>query len=211
MFTLLSSKTSPYGRKVRLVVDILGLENQMVLQHASTVEADDPLRGVNPLGKIPALIPEDGVPIYDSRVIIDYLENFYGDGNIIPRDPKKRYRLLTLATLAEGVNDALVLITYEKRFRSPEQASQIWLEHQRGKVQRGLQAINNHLDEYQAPNIASITLACALGYADWRLQLDWRTEFPKLESWLTEFAHKTPAWERTKAPAEMLQQEVKQI
>lgn len=211
MFTLLSSKTSPYGRKIRLVVEILGLQNQMILQHASTIEADDPLREVNPLGKIPALIPEDGVPIYDSRVIVDYLENFYGDGNIIPRDPKIRYRLLTLATLAEGVNDALVLITYEKRFRSPEQASQQWLEHQHGKVRRGLQAANDHLHEYEAPNIAAITLACALGYADWRKQLDWRSEFPQLESWLAEFAKKIPAWEQTKAPAEMLRQEVKQI
>lgn len=211
MFTLLSSKTSPYGRKVRLVVDILGLENQMVLQHASTVDAADPLREINPLGKIPALVPEDGVPIYDSRVIIDYLESFYGDGNIIPRDPKERYRQLTLATLAEGVNDALVLITYEKRFRSPEQASQIWLDHQQGKVQRGLQEICNHLDEYESPNIASLTLACALGYADWRKQLDWRSQFPQLETWLIEFAKNTPEWERTIAPTEMLQQEVKQI
>lgn len=211
MFTLLSSKTSPYGRKVRLVVNILDLENQMTLQHASTVDNDDPLRNVNPLGKIPVLIPEDGTPIFDSRVIVDYLENAYGDGNIIPLDPIRKYRILSLASLAEGINDALILITYEKRFRSPDQASPQWLEHQYGKIRRGLQSVTEHLHEFEAPNIAAITLACALGYADWRKQLDWRSEFPKLEPWLIKFEAGVPAWERTKAPAIMLQQDVKQI
>lgn len=211
MFTLLSSKTSPYGRKVRIVADILGLEDKYNLQHASTIDGDDSLRKINPLGKIPALIPKDGTPIFDSRLIVDYLEHTYGQGNIIPLDPKNRYRILTQATLAEGINDALILITYEKRFRSPEQESEQWLQHQYGKIRRGFKTVSDQLEDYKAPNIAAITLACALGYADWRKQLNWRSEFPQLEPWLAEFAKQVPAWERTKAPISMLQQDVKQI
>lgn len=211
MFTLLSSKTSPYGRKVRIVADILGLEDKYNLQHASTIDGDDPLREINPLGKIPALIPNGGNPIFDSRLIVDYLEFKYGQGNIVPLDPNDRYRILTLATLAEGINDALIMITYEKRFRSPQQASEVWLEHQYGKVRRGLKSVTTQLEGFKAPNIAAITLACALGYADWRMQLDWRSEFPQLENWLSDFEKQVPAWERTKAPLSMLQQDVEQI
>ena len=199
MFTLVSSVTSPYGRKVRMAVDILGLNDRMTLQHANTVDPDDPVRQINPLGKIPALIPQDGKPIFDSRVIIDYLETAYGNGSIIPRDPDARFRQLTLAALAEGINDALLLIAYEGRFREENQVSKVWLDHQYGKLERSLPAVVEALDEFTPPSIASITLACALGYADWRKQIDWRAKYPVLVGWLDDFAAAVPAWERTKA------------
>ena len=199
MLTLVSSETSPYGRKVRVVLDILGLNSKFKLQNASTLDADDPIRQINPLGKIPALITEDGTAVFDSRVIIDYLDSRFGDGQLIPRDPENRARILTLAALAEGIKDALLLVTYEGRFREPEHESQVWLDHQYGKIRRGLAAVVERLDEFQAPSIASVTLACALGYADWRKQIDWRTEFPALVAWLDEFAAAVPAWNATKA------------
>jgi glutathione S-transferase len=199
MFTIVSSVTSPYGRKVRIVTDILGLNDRMKLQHANTVDPNDPLLGINPLGKIPALITEDGQVIYDSRVIIDYLETTYGEGRIIPRDPAARFRQLTLAALAEGINDALLLIAYEKRFREPEQASQVWLDRQYGKLERSFPAVIECLDEFKAPLVSSVTLACALGYADWRQQIDWRARWPVLVDWLDDFRKAVPAYDNTVA------------
>ncbi|UUX50884.1 glutathione S-transferase N-terminal domain-containing protein [Nisaea acidiphila] len=202
MLTLYSSLTSPYGRKVRMVIDILGLTDEVRVRHANTLDADDPLRKANPLGKIPALELEGGATLFDSRVIVEFLEAMHGTGAIIPGDPERRFGELTLAALAEGINDALLLITYEGRFREPEQASQVWLDHQYGKVRRGLTEVCRRLDEYRDPGVAALTLACALGYADWRKQLDWRAEFPPLAAWMEAFARSQPAWERTAAPAE---------
>lgn len=202
MLTLYSSLTSPYGRKVRMVIDILGLTDEIRVRHANTLDVDDPLRKANPLGKIPALELEDGATLFDSRVIVEFLETMHGTGAIIPDGSERRFQELTLAALAEGINDALLLITYEGRFREPEQASQVWLDHQYGKVRRGLTEVCRRLDEYRAPGVAALTLACALGYADWRKQLDWRAEFPPLAAWMAEFARSQPAWERTAAPAE---------
>ncbi|MEK9724854.1 MAG: glutathione S-transferase N-terminal domain-containing protein [Rhodospirillaceae bacterium] len=198
-FTLVSSETSPFGRKVRIALDVLGLGSQFTLQHATTMDPDDPIRRINPLGKIPALIVEDGSAVFDSRVIVDYLDARFGDGQLIPRDINDRVRVLTLAAMAEGVLDALLLIMYEGRFREPDQASKAWLDHQYGKVRRGLEAAVARLDEFAAPNIAAITLACALGYADWRKQIDWRAEFAALEPWLDDFARAVPAWKATQA------------
>lgn len=200
MFTIVSSVTSPYGRKVRIVVDCLGLTDQMRLQHADTMDSKDPLLQINPLGKIPALVPDGGEPIFDSRVIVDYLETTYGDGQIIPRDPVKRIRELTLAALAEGINDALLLITYESRYRDAEHIGPRWLEHQHLKLQRSLPAVIDNLAEFKAPGIAATSLACALGYADWRKQIDWRTDYPVLVGWLDDYSAAVPSFEATKAP-----------
>ncbi len=200
MLTLYSSLTSPYGRKVRIVIDVLGLADRVTVQHANTLDPEDRIRKVNPLGKIPALILEDGSALYDSRVIVEFLEALHGDGTIVPRGSDQRFRQLTLAALAEGINDALLMVTYESRFREPEQISQVWLDHQYGKIRRGLTEVCRTLEEYRAPGIAAITLACALGYADWRQQIDWREEYPLLAIWLDEFGRQLPAWERTVAP-----------
>lgn len=202
MFTLLTSLPSPYGRKVRIVIDCLGLTEQMQLQAVTTLDPDDPIRRINPLGKIPALVPEGGAPIFDSRVIVDYLDQCYGDGTIIPRDAGARTRALTLAALAEGINDALLAITYEARYREAEQVSPRWLEHQRGKLERSLPAVIDVLDEYRAPGIAATTLACALAYADWRKQIDWRNQYPVLVSWLDQYASEVPGFARTAIPAD---------
>lgn len=201
MLTLLASETSPYARKVRIVVQVLGIADKVVLQPASTAEPDGPLRKVNPLGKMPALVLADGSPVFDSRVIVEYLDTRFGDGSMIPRDPEKRIRELTRAALAEGVMDALLLLAYEGRYREPAQIGQRWLDHQLGKVTRGLDHISRNLDDYRAPGIAAIGLACALGYADWRKQLDWRKQYPSLVAWLDAFDKAMPAWRGTMAAA----------
>lgn len=201
MPTLVSTETSPYGRKVRIVADILGVADRLPLRPADPRDPDDPLRTLNPLGKMPVLVLDDGSTVYDSRVIVDWLETAHGSGAVIPRDPAQRARELTLAALADGILDALLLVTYEGRFRTPEQASAVWLDHQFGKVRRGLDHAAGRLEAFAPPGIAAVTLACALGYADWRKQLDWRAEYPALADWLARFAEAVPGWERTRAPA----------
>ena len=200
MYTLVTSVSSPYGRKVRMAMDILGLNGQYQLQDASTQDPADPIRKINPLGKIPALINEAGDAVFDSRIIIDYLDAKHGDGSLIPRDVEARAKVLTLAALAEGINDALLLVTYEGRYREPEQASDVWLDLQMGKIRRGLEAVIERMDEFKAPSVAAVTLAVALGYADWRKQIDWRAEYPALVPWLDGFAAAVPAFDATKPP-----------
>lgn len=200
MFTLLTSLPSPYGRKVRIVIDCLGLSDQMQLQPVNTLDPNDPIRQINPLGKIPALLPEGGEAIFDSRVIVDYLENRYGDGSIIPREPRARTRALTLAALAEGINDALLAITYEARYRDEAQIGPRWLAHQHGKLERSLPAVIDQLDEFKPPGIAATTLACALAYADWRKQIDWRAHYPELVGWLDTYAASVPGFAATAIP-----------
>jgi len=200
MYTLVASNGTPYGRKVRIVADCLGLTSSFTLQHADTLDENDPLRKINPLGKIPALVPDSGEPIFDSRVICDYLETMHGKGEIIPSAPAERFRELTLAALAEGINDALLLITYESRYRDEEHIGPRWIAHQHGKLQRALPAVIEHLAEYKAPGIAATTLACALGYADWRKQIDWRSEYPALIDWLDQYARVVPAFDQTVPP-----------
>ena len=124
----------------------------------------------------------------------------HGNGQIISKDPAQRFRALTLAALAEGINDALLLITYEGRYRDEEHIGPRWLAHQHGKLQRSLPRIIEHLSEFKAPGIAATTLACALGYADWRKQIDWRAEHPVLIDWLDGYTAKVPAWEQTMVP-----------
>jgi len=143
------------------------------------------------------LIPDSKDPIYDSRVICDYLETLHGKGEIIPKDPTQRFRALTLAALAEGINDALLMITYESRYRDEEHVGPRWLAHQRGKLQRSIPAVTEHLAEFEAPGIAATTLACALGYADFRKQIDWRAEYPVLIDWLDNYDSMVPAFKQT--------------
>lgn len=198
MLTLVASLGTPFGRKVRIVLDELGLNDQYTLQPANTREPNDAIHNINPIGKIPALIPDGGKPIFDSREIIEYLETVYGEGRIIPRDTENRFRILTAAALADGVMEALLLTVYAGRYLPEgQEPNQVWIDHQLGKVRRGFASILENLDNYQAPSIAAITLACALGYADWRKQLDWRAEFPDLIPWLDNFATTVPSFDNT--------------
>ncbi len=197
MPVLYTSNSSPFGRKVRMVADILGVADKITQLHADTRDPNDPIRTINPLGKIPALVPDGEPAIFDSREIIEYLDITYGAGEIVPTDPKIRFRVLTLAALADGVMEALLLIVYEGRYRPPELKGEQWLEKQYDKVRRGLTAATERLDAYKAPSIAAVTLACVLGYIDFRKQLDWRSEFPALVTWLDAFAAEVPAFAKT--------------
>ena len=199
---LITSLTSPYGRKTRMAAVILGLSSRVAVVHGDTRDPNDPLRIHNPLGKIPILIPEGGSPIYDSHVILEYFDHLAGGDAIIPADPARRFAELTRAKLADGIIDASLLVTYEGRYREASQKSEVWLTHQRDKLWRALDAISAELPGWEPPRVSGITLACALSYMDWRKPVDWRTKHPALVHWLEGFAAAVPAYGETAHPAD---------
>jgi len=202
MMILRSSQPSPFGRKVKLALGILGLETEVTIEKADPTDAGDSLRQQNPLGKIPALIIEDGTVLYDSPVILEYLDTRAGGGKIIPQEGKARIAALTLQALADGILDAGILLVYEGRWRPPEMHVQKWTDHQRGKVERALAALEATPPQLDAiPNVGQITLACALGYGDLRFEGKWRAGHPKLVQWLDAFAARVPAFEKTRVTA----------
>jgi glutathione S-transferase len=109
---LRSSPASPFGRKVKMAAIVLGLMDKIEIVVANTLDPDDAIRKQNPLGKIPALTLDDGTTLYDSRVIVEYLDVQAGGGKIIPASGKDRFDALTLQALADGIMDAAILQIY---------------------------------------------------------------------------------------------------
>ncbi len=202
MLTLRSSPSSPFVRKVRIAASVLGLEPEIALEPADTMNASDPVRRQNPLGKIPALVLEDGTVLFDSRVILDYLDHRAGGGRIVPSDAGARFAALRLQALADGLMDASVLLVYEGRFRPAERHEPKWLDHQSGKIARALAALEATPPALSTtPDVGQIALACALGYRDFRFEGTWRREHPRLVAWLDRFAARVPAFAATAPPA----------
>lgn len=201
MMILRSSPSSPFGRKVRIAISLLGFDAEVKIEPADTTDVNDSVRQQNPLGKIPVLIADDGIAYYDSRVILDYLDDRAGGGKIVPRAPAERLFALRLQALCDGILDASILTIYETRWRKAEAHEPKWLEHQAGKVARGLAALEAApppLAAERLPNVGQITLACLLGYRDFRFSGKWRADHPRLVSWLDQFAARVPAFAATK-------------
>jgi glutathione S-transferase len=198
---LRSAAASPFGRKVRIAADLLGLAGDITLEPADTVDPRDSVRKQNPLGKIPVLLIEDGSAIYDSRVILEYLDDRAGGGRILPREGNARLAALRLQALCDGILDASILLVYEGRWRPAERHEPKWVAHQTDKVARAMAALESAPPQIDAPpNVGQITLACALGYLDFRFAGRWRGDHPRLVRWLDEFAARVPAYAAT-APA----------
>lgn len=195
---LRSSPASPYGRKVRMAAIILGLDSRIDIQNADTTNPDDPLRQQNPLGKIPTLLLDDGAALYDSRVIVEYLDHLAGGGRIIPTEPKARFDALRLQALADGLLDASILQIYEGRFREPSRQDPKWVEYQAGKVSRALAELEAAPPAIGSPpTIGQIAIACALGYRDFRFAGTWREDHPRLVKFHDAFAAAVPAFAMT--------------
>ncbi len=200
-FVLRSTVTSPFGRKVRIAAGALKLGDRITLVPASTLDEADTLRQQNPLGKMPCLLRADGTAIYDSSVIIEFLQDVAGTDALIPARGSDRFKALTLAKLADGITDAAILLVYEGRFRDADKHSQRWIAHQRGKIVRALAAFEAAPPNSSKTDIVTIGLACALGYLDWREPVAWRVDHPRLVAWLDAFAAHEPAFARTRPPA----------
>jgi glutathione S-transferase len=198
MLVLRSSPASPFGRKVKLSAAILGLTDRIQIVDADTLNPEDSIRQQNPLGKIPALILENGEVLYDSRVIVDYLDHLAGGGRVIPNGPE-RFTALRDQALADGIMDAALLQVYEGRFRPEDRHEPKWVDHQADKVRRGLEHAEAHLSATgQNLHIGQIALACALGYLDLRFGGRWRESYPKLVAWLADFEARVPAYAKTR-------------
>ena len=183
--TLYHNPLSPFVRKVMVLLHETGQQDRVALQNCvlTPVDPDPALIDDNPLGKIPALRLADGNVIHDSRVILDYLDHQHVGNPLIPRDGSARWRRLTLASMADGIMDAAVLVRYEVALRAPEKHWDEWLDGQRDKIRRALALLEkdaiaeltSHFD------VAAISVACALGYLDLRHpDLAWREANPQL-------------------------------
>ena len=163
---LLYSLTSPYARKVRIVA----AEKRIAidLEQVVLADADCPVPHHNPLGKIPVLIMDDGESLYDSSVIVDYLDQRTPVSHLIPQDTKSKFQVKRWESLADGVCDAGVAVMVEQR-RPENLQDPGWINKQWTKVERGLEALNNDLGQNkfcvdETFSLADIALVCVLGY-----------------------------------------------
>jgi len=182
---------SPFVRKCLVAAAELGLREHIELVPASAnpVQRDASVVAQNPLGKIPTLVTDDGVTLYDSRVICEYL-NGRGDGHLLPADPPARWRVLVDQALADGVMDAAVLARYETFLRPEALRWKEWTAGQLEKVMSGLDALEERAPAYgDHVDLGTIAFACMIGYLDFRFaDLGWRTTRPNAAAWYARFA-----------------------
>ena len=188
---LLMRGPSPFGRKGTFAIAHLGLSDRIDI---GDPDSEDHIRSLNPLAKVPALVRDDGDALFDSRVILEYLDTLAGGGKIIPTDTGPRFKALREAAMADGILEAALLVTYEGRYRPDQEPYEPWLDFQRGKIQRALAAMSDAPPAIDLLTVGGIGLACALEYMDFRKQYDWRPEFPALVAWLEKFNATHPAF-----------------
>jgi glutathione S-transferase len=183
---LIGSLTSPYVRKVRVVMAEKKLDFQLVLEDPWGSEA---VLQSNPLGRVPCLVMEGGEAVFDSRVIVEYLDTLSPVGKLIPPSGRERTEVRTWEALADGVLDASIAARLEQTWsgRSDEQRCAAWIERQMSRVHAALQAMGQGLGDkpWCAGNhytLADVAVGCALGYLDFRFpQIDWRSSYPNLK------------------------------
>ena len=183
---LIGSTTSPYVRKVRIVMAEKKLDYQFVEEDVWA--ADTTIMHSNPLGKVPCLVMEGGEALFDSRVIVEYLDTLSPVGKLIPAVGRERAEVKTWEALADGVLDALILARLEANWpgRPKAQRCQAWIDLQIGKTHASLKAMSQGLGEKPFCagiylSLADIAVGCALGYLDFRFaEIDWRTPYPNL-------------------------------
>ncbi|NNU44890.1 glutathione S-transferase N-terminal domain-containing protein [Ramlibacter montanisoli] len=183
---LIGSTTSPYVRKVRVVMAEKKLDYQFVEEDVWS--ADTTIMQSNPLGKVPCLVMEGGEALFDSRVIVEYLDTLSPVGKLIPAVGRERAEVKTWEALADGVLDALVLARLESHWagRKKEQRSQAWIDRQIDKAQASLKAMSQGLGDKPFCagiylSLADLAVGCALGYLDFRFaEIDWRSAYPNL-------------------------------
>lgn len=202
--TLFYSPSSPFVRKVMVLLHETGQLGRVALHNVqlTPISPDAELNAGNPAGKIPALRLADGSVLHDSRVILDYLDQQHVGEPLIPREGTPRWRRLTLASLADAILDAAVLIRYESVLRPAEKRWDAWLEAQQGKIERALAQLEEDAVAELASHfdIAAISVACALGYLDFRMpDLSWRAACPKLAGWYAEISQR-PSMQATVPP-----------
>ncbi len=199
--TLYTNTASPFARKVLILLHETGQLDRVTLQQTTLTPVNPAaeLNDDNPAGKIPALRLADGNVIHDSRVILDYLDHQHVGNPLIPRDGSARWRRLTLASLADALLDAALLIRYEQVLRPQEKHWDVWLDNQQEKIERSLNYFEQDAitELSSAFDVAAISVAAALGYIDFRQpDLAWRNRYPRLANWYFEVS-KRPSMQAT--------------
>ena len=195
------SPTSPYVRKVRIVLIETGLDKRVELVVTNPWAADTDLGDDNPIGKVPTLVDDEGHQVFDSRTIVDYLDAMHGGTRLVPNEGKARLVALTRQALGDGMLDAAVSWRVETFMRPEEKRWPWWLDRQLTVVRRGLDRLEAHAGEMtDFATVGDIAVACALGYIDFRLgHENWRANHPKLAVWF-ERQQKRPSMIETAPP-----------
>ncbi|MEN9689116.1 MAG: hypothetical protein RI998_1113 [Pseudomonadota bacterium] len=183
---LIGALTSPYVRKVRIVMAEKKLEYEFILEDVWA--ADTTITQSNPLGKVPCLVMEGGEALFDSRVIVEYLDTLSPVGKLIPPSGRERVEVKTWEALADGLLDSAIAARLEAHWvgRSDGERSQAWIDRQLGKVHDSLAAMSVGLSDKahctgNHMSLADIAVGCALGYLDFRFpNIDWRDNHPNL-------------------------------
>jgi glutathione S-transferase len=181
---LIGSLASPFVRKVRVVMAEKKLDYQYELENVWTAETKIHLS--NPLGKVPCLIMEDGSPMYDSRVIVEYLDTLTPVGKLLPPHGRERADVKVWEALADGILDAAILVRLERTLRPAEQQSDAWMVRQASKVHAGLAVMSANLGDQPFCNgnhytLADVAVGCALGWLEFRFpEIGWRKDHKNL-------------------------------
>lgn len=191
MMQLFYASTSAYVRKVMVCATLLGLADELerLDSAAHPIARDERIAAFNPLAKVPALRTENGMCLYDSRVICEYL-NTRARGDLFPANGEARWRSLARQALGDGIIDAALLARYEFSARPPEKQWQDWADAQLKKVSAALSDIERQVSGFseQPDDIGLIAIGCALGYLDFRFAgLNWRASHPLTAAWFAVF------------------------
>lgn len=199
---LIGSPTSPFVRKVRVVLSEKKLDYQFVLEDVWSAETE--IQQFNPLGKVPCLVMEDSATLYDSRVIVEYLDTLSPFNRLIPQGGKERATIRCWEALSDGVLDAAVTI-FKERHRPTEQISPEWISRQYGKINMAIKAMSDGLGEQalyhgNSVSLADLSVSVALGYLDLRFaDIDWRNAYPNLATLYDKMAAR-PSFLETQPP-----------
>lgn len=181
---LLASPASPYTRKVRIVLAEKRIDCEM--EQVDVQPAENPVNSHNPLGKIPTLVLDDGTPLYDSRVIVEFLDSVSPISRLIPDDMRNRVAVRRWEALADGVLDAGLLVRYES-LRDKAEQSAAWVGKQLARMRRGMQQMHSELNgrawcHNGRYSLADIAVGCCLGWLGFRKpgDVDWHAEYPGL-------------------------------
>jgi glutathione S-transferase len=197
---LIGSLASPFVRKVRVVMAEKKLDYALLLENVWA--PDTKIQESNPLGKVPCLLMEDGGAMFDSRVIVEYLDTLTPVGKLIPQHGRERAEVKSWEALADGILDAAILVRLEKTTREPALQSAAWIARQMEKVNAGIKSLSQGLGEspFCVSNhltLADISVACCLGWIAFRFpEIDWRGDYHNLAKLCDKLAER-PSFKET--------------
>jgi glutathione S-transferase len=191
---LMYSPTSPYVRKVMILAIERGLDRKIekLPQAASPMGGNKVLEKANPLGKVPALELDNGMTLFDSPVICEYLDSKHRGDKLFPASGARRWKALRLQAIGDGILDAALLARYETAMRPEPLRWTDWLDGQKRKLAQALDQLEKEAKDLAGGlTIGQVTVACALGYLDFRFgDMNWRKGRPKLAAWYDKFSRR---------------------